>query len=195
MQYRMMAERKNIPADTKLRLFSAAAGHCQNPDCLQALYPAEMGGDKHIAEMAHLIPHGRTGPRHQERLDENFDPNTFDNLILLCPTCHTIIDLTYLSFEPRDTALKNIRTALASIKALIEGAFPDVNVGESGGGESHRLMVRTPECQIKIELSPVPRGTVNPLVWMEVHERVEETFPDDSEAIGGRHNEIYGYSQ
>ena len=87
-----MADRKKIPTETKLRLFSEAAGHCQCPDCLQPLFPAEMGGDKHIAEMAHVIPHGETGPRHGERPDGEFEADSFENLILLCPTCHTIVD-------------------------------------------------------------------------------------------------------
>jgi hypothetical protein len=87
-----MADRKNIPTETKLRLFSEAAGHCQHPDCLQPLFPAEMGGDKHIAEMAHVVPHGQTGPRHEERPPGEFDVDSFENLILLCPRCHTIID-------------------------------------------------------------------------------------------------------
>ncbi len=87
-----MADRKHIPTETKLRLFSEAAGHCQHPNCLQPLFPAEMGGDKHIAEMAHVIPHGETGPRHEDRPAGVFDADSFENLILLCPTCHTIID-------------------------------------------------------------------------------------------------------
>lgn len=87
-----MAERKPISTETKLRLFSAAAGHCQRPECLQPLFPAEMGGDKHIAEMAHVIPHGETGPRHKERPAGEFEADSFENLVLLCPTCHTIID-------------------------------------------------------------------------------------------------------
>lgn len=87
-----MADRKHISTETKLRLFSGAAGHCQRPECLQPLFPAEIGGDKHIAEMAHVIPHGETGPRHKERPTEDFEADSFDNLILLCPTCHTIID-------------------------------------------------------------------------------------------------------
>jgi hypothetical protein len=62
------------------------------PDCLDALFPVEMGGDKHIAEMAHVIPHGNAGPRHEDRPAEPFEPDSFDNLILLCPTCHTKID-------------------------------------------------------------------------------------------------------
>lgn len=87
-----MAERKAIPTGTRLRLFSGAAGFCQKPDCMEALFPAEMGGDKHIAEMAHVIPHGDAGPRHEDRPANDFNPDAFENLILLCPTCHTKID-------------------------------------------------------------------------------------------------------
>jgi len=87
-----MADRNAIPAATKLRLFSDAAGHCQRPECLDRLFPVEMGGDKHIAEMAHVIPHGEKGPRHADRPAENFDVDSSENLLLLCPTCHTKID-------------------------------------------------------------------------------------------------------
>ncbi|MFK3943332.1 HNH endonuclease [Pseudomonas monteilii] len=87
-----MADRKNIPKETKLRLFSESAGYCQHPDCLQPLFPISMGGDKHIAEMAHVIPHGQTGPRHEDRPAGAFEADSFENLILLCPTCHTVID-------------------------------------------------------------------------------------------------------
>jgi hypothetical protein len=87
-----MASRKAISTEIKLRLFSDSAGYCQNPDCLQPLYPAEMGGEKHIAEMAHVIPHGEKGPRHEDRPAEEFEADSFENLILLCPKCHTVID-------------------------------------------------------------------------------------------------------
>lgn len=87
-----MADRKHISTETKLRLFAEAAGHCQHPLCLEPLFPAEMGGDKHIAEMAHVIPHGEAGPRHEARPAGDFDAESFENLILLCPTCHTKID-------------------------------------------------------------------------------------------------------
>jgi len=99
-----MAHRKSILTETKLRLFSEAAGHCQRPICLQPLFPAEMGGDKHIAEMAHVIPYGKTGPRHEERPEGEYDANAFENLILLCPTCHTIIDKDFEAY-PRNTLL------------------------------------------------------------------------------------------
>lgn len=116
-----MAVRKNIPTETKLRLFSAAAGHCQNPGCLRTLFPAEMGGDKHIAEMAHMIPHGDQGPRHEDRPDKDFDSDSFDNLILLCPTCHTIIDKDPSAY-PRNELLDwkaNHLTSLANKQGII----------------------------------------------------------------------------
>ncbi|WP_428680354.1 HNH endonuclease [Sphingopyxis sp.] len=87
-----MAERKAIPAATRLHLFAAASGHCQRPECLDALFPVELGGDKHIAEMAHVIPHGDAGPRYADRPEGDFDADSFDNLLLLCPTCHTMVD-------------------------------------------------------------------------------------------------------
>ncbi|MEL7390558.1 MAG: HNH endonuclease signature motif containing protein [Pseudomonadota bacterium] len=99
-----MANRKAIPNATKLRLFAAAAGHCQKPECLDLLFPAEMGGDKHIAEMAHVIPHGEAGPRHVERPSDDFDVDAFENLILLCPTCHTKVDKDPEAY-PRNTLL------------------------------------------------------------------------------------------
>lgn len=111
-----MAERKAIPAETRLRLFSGASGHCQKPDCLEPLFPVELGGDKHIAEMAHVIPHGNAGPRHEDRPDGEFDADAFGNLILLCPTCHTKIDKDPDSF-PRSILLDWKETHLANLAA------------------------------------------------------------------------------
>lgn len=87
-----MSVRRSIPRNIKLKLFAESGGHCQRPNCLKPLFPVDMGGNMHIAEMAHVIPHGETGPRHEERPSEEFEANSFENLILLCPTCHTIID-------------------------------------------------------------------------------------------------------
>ena len=111
-----MAGRKAIPAATRLRLFSEAAGHCQKPECLDALFPVELGGDKHIAEMAHVIPYGETGPRHEDKPADDFDPDAFENLIVLCPTCHTKIDKDPDSF-PRNILLDWKQNHIASLVA------------------------------------------------------------------------------
>lgn len=111
-----MTERKAIPATTRLRLFAEASGHCQNPKCLDALFPVELGGDKHIAEMAHVIPHGDAGPRHKDRPAGDFDVDSFDNLILLCPSCHTKIDKDPEGY-PRNTLLDWKQNHLANLAA------------------------------------------------------------------------------
>lgn len=115
-----MAQRKHIPLEIRLRLFSDAAGYCQRPDCLQPLFPAEMGGEKHIAEMAHVIPHGEKGPRHDERPDGEFEADTVENLLLLCPGCHTLIDKNAAAFS-RSTLLtwkSNHLVALATKQGI-----------------------------------------------------------------------------
>ncbi len=109
-----MTKRKAIPSAIKLRLFADSAGYCQKPDCLTPLYPAELGGEKHIAEMAHIIPHGDGGPRNDEKNSNSVDTDTFENLILLCPKCHTIIDKEPDSF-PRATLLEWKREHLVKL--------------------------------------------------------------------------------
>jgi hypothetical protein len=81
-----------------------------------------MGGDKHIAEMAHVIPHGDAGPRHEERPTGDFDRDSFDNLILLCPTCHTKIDKDPDAY-PRNVLLDWKQQHLANL-ALKQGIKP-----------------------------------------------------------------------
>ena len=87
-----MAERRRYRLERDCAYFRTRRAFARKPDCMEALFPAEMGGDKHIAEMAHVIPHGDAGPRHEDRPADDFDPDAFENLILLCPTCHTKID-------------------------------------------------------------------------------------------------------
>ena len=77
--------------NTKLRLFSSAGGFCQNPKCNRTLFPEEGDSDFHIAEMAHIIAASDKGPRANTKIKKE-KLGLFDNLILLCPTCHTIID-------------------------------------------------------------------------------------------------------
>ena len=76
---------------TKLRLFADSGGYCQNPDCLSPLFRDVVDETIHIAEMAHIISVSDSGPRADSSLTSE-QRGHYDNLILLCPTCHTIID-------------------------------------------------------------------------------------------------------
>jgi hypothetical protein len=76
---------------TKLRLFAASGGYCQNPGCERQLFLDTGSKRIHIAEMAHVFAANNQGPRANTELAEA-ERGAFENLILLCSTCHTIID-------------------------------------------------------------------------------------------------------
>ena len=77
--------------NTKLRLFADSGGYCQNPYCLSPLFRDIDHETIHIAEIAHVISAGDSGPRSSSTMSEE-ERAGYENLILLCPTCHTIID-------------------------------------------------------------------------------------------------------
>lgn len=76
---------------TRLKLFAHSAGYCQNPACMSELF-LEVGEDEiHVAEMAHIVAASVAGPRGVEGSSDE-ELAEYENLILLCPTCHTVID-------------------------------------------------------------------------------------------------------
>lgn len=83
---------------TKLRLFADSGGYCQNPSCLNELFQSIDGKDIHFAEMAHIFAASDTGPRSKDSLSEN-ERGDYNNLILLCANCHTIIDKAEEQFK------------------------------------------------------------------------------------------------
>ena len=67
---------RNISEIVERKLYAESLGKCMNPNCKEDLF--KMNGD--IIERAHIIPYAKTAN------------NSFDNLILLCPNCHTNYD-------------------------------------------------------------------------------------------------------
>lgn len=76
---------------TKLRLFADSGGFCGNPKCLTEIFRDIDDEVIHIAEIAHVISAGDEGPRSDQELTPE-QRARYENLILLCPTCHTMID-------------------------------------------------------------------------------------------------------
>lgn len=83
---------------TRLRLFAASGGFCQRPDCHRNLFVDTDSGTIHIAEMAHLFAANDRGPRANTQLTEE-ERGAFENLILLCPSCHKIVDKAPSAFS------------------------------------------------------------------------------------------------
>jgi len=94
------------------------------------------------------------------------------------PRLSVDIDLVYLPMKDRNEALDEIRSALTRIDERIIKAFPDAHVVESYKDkvDALRLVVARRDVQVKIELSPVLRGTVFDSKVESVCEVVEDEF-------------------
>lgn len=77
--------------NTQRRLFAASGGYCQNPNCVRELFIDADGQAVNVAEMAHVFAANDDGPRAKPELTKE-ERGAFENLILLCAICHTMID-------------------------------------------------------------------------------------------------------
>ena len=95
------------------------------------------------------------------------------------PRLSVDIDLAYLPVEDRDTSLSAIDLALERITADIARHVPDCIIKESvlkGTGKRFKLTVLQGEILVKIEVTPVLRGSVYPPVIREVTSPVRREF-------------------
>lgn len=77
--------RKPIEENVKRKLYAESMGRCMNPDCRKELF----WGDGDIIEKAHIDAYSET------------EDNSFENLVLLCPNCHTNFDKNH-AFSPEE---------------------------------------------------------------------------------------------
>jgi predicted nucleotidyltransferase component of viral defense system len=92
------------------------------------------------------------------------------------PRLSVDIDLVYLPIEDRETSLVGIRSALQRIAQKVRKAIPESIVTDSANVNGTLVLVRQRNAQIKIEVTPVLRGTVQPTELRTVRPIVEEQF-------------------
>ena len=109
--------RARLDEDTKLKLFSDSGGYCQNPACNMPLFPEASDRHSHFAEMAHIFAATDGGPRAKVEMSES-DRANFNNLLLLCANCHTIIDK-----EPQTYTDELITAWKRDHKSKLQGLF------------------------------------------------------------------------
>ncbi|WP_121821682.1 HNH endonuclease signature motif containing protein [Halostella salina] len=78
-----------ITQSTLKELWGASKNECAHPDCDMQL--ADPDGDGVIGEICHIQAQNEGGPRYDSSLDEE-EVDSASNLILLCPTHHTVVD-------------------------------------------------------------------------------------------------------
>ena len=108
------------------------------------------------------------------------------------PRLSVDIDLLYLPMEDRETSITNIKAALARITEDIKANIGGVQVQNTTlqQDNSLRLIVSSGDARVKIELSPVIRGSLFPAVRMEVREEVEREF-GYAEMLVASHPDLY----
>src|SRR5690606_22679459 len=95
------------------------------------------------------------------------------------PRLSVDIDLTYLPVENRAASLAAIDDAMLRIKDRVEQGLLGVKVSASRSADEKivtKLIVRDQDAQIKIEVTPVLRGTVYDPALTGVVPIVEDTF-------------------
>lgn len=95
------------------------------------------------------------------------------------PRLSVDIDLVYLPIEPRDESLKNIAKIFEDMANTIESNMKQTKVHklyQRGDNELSKLQVERKGVRIKIEASPVTRGTVREPVLMQNRQKVQDMF-------------------
>ena len=110
------------------------------------------------------------------------------------PRLSVDIDLTYLPFDDRNTALANIAAALTRIKSSIEKSVHGITVtvvAQSDGTEAklHCQLLRT---QVKIEVNTTMRGHVFAPRTLDCAQKVQEKFGAFLEMQLVAKGELYG---
>jgi hypothetical protein len=109
--------RVNLKADEDRQLFSESAGTCLL--CCMPLFAATpVKRSVLIAERAHIVGHSEEGPRGDPSVG-NEDRGSISNIVLLCPTCHTMADKAPEDY-PADT-LRALKRRRMEAVALIGG--------------------------------------------------------------------------
>lgn len=94
------------------------------------------------------------------------------------PRLSVDIDLAYLPVAEREASLRDIDETLDRIMAAVSRRNPQVQARRVAGGGNNdtRIMVSDGRTQVKIETSPVTRGTVCPPTTMMASDAVTEQF-------------------
>ncbi len=95
------------------------------------------------------------------------------------PRLSVDIDLAYLPVEGRDQSLEGIDTALGNIIEDIQKRIPRAQVKAvklKGTDKRYKLLVKQGGTHVKIEVTPVLRGSVYPSQTCRISENAENTF-------------------
>ena len=92
-RWKVKAPSREISNETSKMIWAVSAGRCEFSGCNRVLHKHNVTGERgNFSEKAHIYAFSRGGRRNNEELRKNGKINDIDNLMLICPICHTLID-------------------------------------------------------------------------------------------------------
>ena len=95
------------------------------------------------------------------------------------PRLSVDIDLAYLPIQARDVSLGEIDAAMRRIEKRIRSSFGDTEITKSqlpSTNQCIRLTLKHHNAQIKIEVTPVLRGSINPATIKQISSHAEARY-------------------
>lgn len=189
--------RKYPTADIKI-LYGLAAARCAFPNCRKEVVLEGTKADniKQIGKIAHIVAHSKGGPRSdpgypKEKLD------SYENWILLCPTCHDTVDAQEnqhtvgLLQKLKTDHEKWVQDTLTDVMAVVTFAELEVAVkgiaAQQGSSPTGDFSVTPPDEKIeKNQLSNASRDLIamglmqgsQVKTYLEMVEQVDAGFSD-----------------
>lgn len=110
------------------------------------------------------------------------------------PRLSVDIDLSWLPFDDRTSALSGITDALRRVKERVENAIPNAKVAlvPQSDGQEAKLTCQTQNAQIKVEVNTTIRGHLLLPRMMDVSETVEDQFGRFMAVNVVSHAELFG---
>lgn len=135
---------RHVKEFNRLQLVVRAGGMCQFDGCRDYLLEHHVTLDRKLfAQVAHIVAWSERGPRGDEK-PRPADINDIDNLMLLCPKCHTLVDDEPDRFtvavlkdykqahEDRIRHLTSLapdmKTSVVQLKSLVRGQAVDIPI-------------------------------------------------------------------
>jgi hypothetical protein len=155
---------------TLKRLFNMSGQYCAFPACSTRIFE-DVGGDPVlIGEIAHIESSSDVGPRANPSLSER-QRDSYSNLIVLCPTHHSLVDKADSSFLVEELRLWKADVERATADRLSVGSvdvtFAELSLICDAFAEGYSPIASTPMVAVGVEAKMLANGlTAAVRFWM-----------------------------
>ena len=128
--------RTKVPDKEWKIVLARSGGICAFPSCSKRLTEAGTvnGETAFLGDVAHIIADSRQGPRGDDEMSDA-DRDKHSNLVLLCPTCHDLVDK-----QPRTFSVPVLRQIKEDHEAKVAAASSPTTITKTPGLKGERIL-------------------------------------------------------